>query len=298
MITGCQLAKEDGILDEGKLIGVFITTEFLEILEYEGLFNTGITVSSGKELIIDNNIGRVYADRVVKTLTGESTGDTTEISEFIFPGLTGISYFSPVITDGHGTYVSSMSDEAISNGHLSIHSGDDRDSRTMEGTIFITSPPGMDHIFYFNPVYQDNDGKVYVTPGDAISMTGESAPGTAMSQTLDVVNTVTENGLIKTDSFSITVSINIMYAPVKYVISQMNADNELISWIGYEPGEITETMIPDKNTAYIIVEMHQYDETGTLVVTRELYGREDGGFETIFERPDGICIKHWTQLIW
>jgi len=260
---------------EDELIGVLITQDYLDIP------------------------GRLYADIFTVISTNEETGDVYEAEKFVFSKLTGIPYFSPVIAANgeHESYTTTMSDDAISNGHIHINIGDDHNSKTMTGTIFIT-PSGTGHTFYFNPVYQSADGSVFTEPGDAISMSGVTAIGSAMSKTLDVVTSVTENGVTKTNSFSISISISIIPTPEKINILQMSAENVLVSQADYKPGEVPENYSPKTDTAYIIVETHSRDKDSSDILTREIFDRGDEYFETFYARADGVCIKLWTQLIW
>jgi len=241
----------------------------------------------------------MYANKTIKSANIVDTGDTLTTAEFDFPGLSGIPYFSPTVaaTAEHESYTTNMIDEAISDSNIHIFVGDDHNSKTMSGTIYVI-PRNIDITFYFNPVYQSADGSIFVVAGDATSMSGMIGTGSIMTHTLDTVQTVTENGVTITDSFSASISINIMYTPEKIVITQMNADNLVISQTETNPGEVGETLSPEKDTAFIIVETHSRDIDGELIIIRELHNKGDDHFETFSTRADGICIKHWTQLIW
>jgi len=260
---------------EDKLIGVLITQDYLDIQ------------------------GRLYADVLTITSTNEETGEIHETEKIVFSKLIGIPYFSPIVgaTGEHESYTATMSDDAISNGHIHINIGDDHNSKTMTGTIFIT-PSGTEYTFYINPVYQSTDGSVFIESGDAIFMSGITAIGSAMSNTLEAVTSVTENGVTKTDSFSISISISVMPFPEMIRIVQMSADNVLVSQTDYKPGEVPEIYSPEADTAYIVIETHSRDEEWSAILTREIFDRGNEHFETFYARTDGVCIKHWTHLTW
>ena len=276
ILAGCQLAQETTDQNEDRPVGIFITTDYLDLTQ-----------------------DKIYAEQVTKVLTDTETGEKSEIDDFLFSGLAGMAFFSPtIITDEeHGTYLTSSSaDEAISNRHMSINVGDLDNSTTLEGTIFVALS-NTDYTFYFNPVYQEADGGVFVVPGDAMSMSGMSS-GAAMSKTLNVTRTATEGNVTKTDSFTVSISIEIIHPPVKYVLLEMSADNAVISRNEYVPGELPDIIQPEASTAYIIIETHSLDEVGTINISREVYNRGDEYLETLFTRADGIVVVLSTQLTW
>ena len=129
-ITGCQLALEDkgesNIKD--RLIGVLITDEYLDLFDLEGYLNDNINKFSGGGSIMiegDNREyqGRLYATLTTLTLTDEK-GNTHETKEFAFDNVDGVAYFSATVpaTEEDESFITYGSDEAISDGHMSIHS--------------------------------------------------------------------------------------------------------------------------------------------------------------------------------
>lgn len=303
-LTGCQLALENAGADayEDRLIGIFVTTEHLDLFDMEGYLNDNLKSLQGGNIIVDgdtqNYQGRLYAILTARTFTNEETGETSKTEDYVFP-IDGISYFAATVpaAEGRDSYITSISDPAISNGRMGVNYGDETTSTTLEGTIYV-SPTGRDFTYYFNPVYQSADGNVYVTTGQRISSSGMVSEGTLMSQTMDAATTVTENGKAKAESISIKLSINVMFSPEKTVILQMDTNSSLLSRTEYAPGAIPKVFMPEVNTTYFIVETYKRDDTGSLKISREIYGRDDENTETFFVRADGICVEHWTQIKW
>jgi hypothetical protein len=300
-----MLAREDVGTNvyEDRLIGVFITTEFLDLFDVDSFLSGNVGDFRDGEVAKDGSSqayqGRLYATQVTKTLIDEETGDVMQAVDFIFEGIEGISFFSPTVlntSEFEGNTNFMTADDAISNVQFGIHVGDDINSSTMNGTIFI-SQHNLDKVFYFNPVYQSTDGSVYVQSGSSISASGVSSEGVMMTQTLEVTTTITENGKSKTDSMSISISISVMFAPEKIIILQMDADNSLISRLEYEPDAMPETLALEKDTEYFIVETHSRDNEGLLNISREIYGSNTESIETFFVRADGFCVMHWTQIM-
>ena len=305
VLSGCQLARENAGINanEDKLIGVFITREYIDLFDFESYLNNNINSYQDGEIIIDRNTknyqGRIYAALVPRTLTSEETGEETIIQEYIFEGISGIPYCVPTMqaTEEENCYVSTASDAAISDGHTNINVGDDVNSITLDGTLYV-APSSTVVSFYLNPVYQSTDGSVYLVSGEGNSFSGLESEGLSMSQTMDAVHTSTENGKVKTDSVSITISISVMFTPEKIVILQMNADNELISRSEFKPEAIPDSFEPKSDAVYFIVESHKRDSIGNINISREIFGKDAENIETFFTRDDGICIKHGTQVHW
>ena len=306
-LTGCQLAKESAGADtnEDRLIGVLITTEYLDLFDSEGFLNDNFNSFQGGEITADGSNtqkyqGRLYAVLVPRTLTSEETGETTVTLEYIFEGIEGIAYCVPRIqaTEEENSYIATMSAPAISDGHTSIFVGDDENSVSLDGTIYVV-PSNISHTYYFNPVYQSIDGSVYAVTGSGFMMNSDLySEGSVYSHTLDAVTSITENGETKKDSISIKISISVMFAPDEIAILQMGSDNAVISQTEYEPEEMPTTLTLETGTAYFIVETHKRDNTGTMIISREIYGSDVENIETFFVQADGVCVKHWTQMIW
>lgn len=309
-LAGCRLAREDKGADadayayEDKLAGVFVTTEYLDLFDFEGYLNDNLKGFSGGEILMDEDAeryqGRLYAAMTTRTLTNEETGETMKTEEYVFEGVAGLPYFSATVpaSADHESYRTSISDPAISDGHVNLNYGDDTNSTEMEGTIYI-SPVSRERTYYFNPIYQCADGRVYLTSGSGFMIGGWTvSEGEQYSQTMDGASSVTESGKTKTESISVKLTISVMFAPERIVILQMDADSQLLSRMEYTPSGFPETFRPEPGTAYIVVETHKRDATGNATVTRDIYGSDAENMETFFAREDGVCVKRRTQIIW
>ena len=89
----------------------------------------------------------------------------------------------------------------------------------MEGTVYVTPDSGS--MYCFNPIYQSSDGRVYTMTGNFLSSSGNQGEGEVFSQTMSATYSKRENGMNKTDSISIKLSISVMYPPEKIVVLQM-----------------------------------------------------------------------------
>lgn len=304
ILTGCQLAREDAGTNasEDRLIGVFITKDHLDLFDFEGYLNDNISSLSDGEIKFDGTAeeyqSRLYAQLRSKTLTNTETGKKVVTQEYVFPRFEGINYFSArVPADAEQeSYVTSESDEAISDGHTDLKYGDQGNSTTMEGTVYVTPGPG--NIYYFNPVYQSADGRVYATTGNGLYTSGVQSEGAAFAQTMDAIYTTTENGKTRTDSISVKISISVMNPPEKIVLLQMGVDGSLILRAEYTSSELPKAIVPEKNTEYFIAETKKTGGTDDDIISRKLYGKDVESLEAFFSREDGICVKQWVQIEW
>lgn len=75
---------------EGRMIGVFVTTEPLDLFDIEGYFNDNAEkILSGGEIsesISEKYQDRLYATLVEKSYTNEETGEIAVIKEYVFEG--------------------------------------------------------------------------------------------------------------------------------------------------------------------------------------------------------------------
>ena len=304
-LTGCQLAREDAgeNFTEDRLVGVLLTTEYLDLFDFEGYINDNLANMSGGTIPMDTRTeqyqGRLYATLEKKVLTNEETGEKVETEEYIFEGIDGISYFvASISTENERSYFASgSSGGVISDGHTSYIKTDDGEVTTLEGTVYVSSK-GQAHTYFFNPVYQSTDGQVYATAGTGISTDGNQAEGAAFSQTMDASYTITENGKTTTDSISVKVSFSLLFPPTEIVILQMDKDSATVSRMEYVPGDVPTAIIPEQNTEYIVVETHKTNIEDKAQISRKLYGKDSESLEAFFCREDGICEKQWVHINW
>ena len=304
-LSGCQLARENAGSNkyEDRLIGVFITMEHLDLFDFEGYLNDNFGALNGGEITMDGKTqkyeGRLYATKTTSTEVNKETGQTFTTEKYVFEGAEGMAYFAPTVraADEAESYITTVSDEAFSDVKIALNQSDDESSTALEATIY-AAQSNKEHIYYFNPVYQDADGRVYTVTGSGFAVSTEAySEGEVFSQTFDAKTTITENGKAVADSISIKISINVKLAPEKIVILQMNAKNELISSTDFGTEAMPGDLALEAGAAYFIVETYSRDETGSPKVSREIYGREAESFSTFHARPDGICVKSDTQIL-
>lgn len=126
---------------EDKLVGVFLTSEHLDMPDFED---------------------RIYAE-------GED-----------FIGLNGLRCFFSLQEDEEGSYYKTTADNGASDRSIHFTSTDEGEKIEQELTVYLESRRGTWTMF-INPVYQTGEGLVYVQTGQGIRAPAETAGESASS---------------------------------------------------------------------------------------------------------------------
>ena len=296
-LFGCQLAKEDGLeVQSDKLIGIFITTEHLDLFDYDSYFQDNISsIMKNKSNVemeySEKYAGRIYAELKTMTYGDEEEGEASEVLEYVFEELEGIPFYNATVTHpDYEPYSITTSGNYVSDAHMVV--GDDS---SIEGTIYVI--PQIDNIYYINPVYQSSNGQVFLTAGSGIHLSGAQSEGVAVTQTLEEKHTLTENGERTEKKFKVTVKIAIKPSPISVNLAQMDAENRMVSSQEYKPDAVPENIAPTKETAYIIVEVRHNSSSG-VVTQRELLDADNAYFTNYFPTDEGFLQVQSTTLLW
>lgn len=295
LLSGCQLAVEDGDkASADRLAGVFVTTEYLDLFDAEAYVNDNLRVVGG-DIAIDGDTsayeGRIYATRM------EEEGDRPDT--YAFEGLEGSAFYSLFSQDEETEegYHHSVVSGGISDAHSHYTVTDEGERIELDASIYFEAD-GTSPEFYCNPVYQTEDGQIYLTSGSGISTDGVLVEGTMMSQKLEETSTVTVNG--EKEEFGLSVEIHIVgvYLPEKYVLIRMSEDDQVIGREEYIPGSFPEEMEFDAETAYVLLKGQMSNGEGTAESYLEVYDRLDSYISTIEGLSDGVCTRRDIPITW
>jgi len=284
-----------------RLIGILITREYLDLFDSELFFSDNInSFVDGGEISESESAkyqGRLYATLVETIHTNDETEETDSRKEYVFEGINGISYFTLQVTDQFGSYWSSSSDDAITDGHINFNSTDEGESVSMEGTIYVSTRENAGN-FYFNPVYQTPTGDVYAVSGRGMSFSDNSVAGVSTSYEIKENQSSTIGDLTASYGSEIRVTICYMDEPEKASILQFGEGNKLLSKIEYDPGDFPDSLQVQSGTQYIIVETTTFSHEQGRNITREIYQPEDEMLFAFWGRDDGICVKQACEIDW
>lgn len=279
--SGCQLAREDLLpsKENNRLIGVFVSYDYIDLFDMESYLNDNINKFSNGGNIQINDVNdkynnRLYAKLVEKEMTATG-GEKYTNSEYIFDGLDGITMFSPRITDPitGNSYISSGASNGISDMKSNYKSTDNEEKIELEGTIYLSSG-AMSSGIYINPVYQSEDGKVYLKSGHGFMTSGDNGEGGVYSQTITDSSTKTEGKKSTTYSTQIKLSVATMNPTEKVLIYQMDNKNNIITKDEYVPDNIIREITPDNSCEYLIVENHKISFNGEKQVERQIFSKK------------------------
>ncbi len=282
-----------------RLIGMLITKEHLDLFDMERFLNDHSSqLLRGQKISAQQS--SEYKDRVYASLAEESLhneqGEARMFKKYVFDEIDGIAFFCPEYTDESGDiYQGSNTDDAITDVSLAVSSSDEEESISMEGTIYVSTLNGPTR-FYFNPVYQNDTGDVYVETGNGTSHSGDIVAGMSSTHRLNEETSVTVDGKKQTIRTDIAVTVCYIDAPDTVSILQMDQENKIVQEDKFESGEFPQELKPNAQTAYFIVETHRADTNAVL--SRELFTVSDeNNYLTAFSaRSDGICIKQYCTI--
>ncbi|HWQ59245.1 MAG TPA: hypothetical protein VN540_09525, partial [Clostridia bacterium] len=206
-------------------------------------------------------------------------------------------YFYANMDDEVGTYTAHFGNEAISDGSSSMNVTDEGTDFTLEGVIYVTAA-AAGRTWFLNPVYQAADGSVYAINGSGTSSSGDTSEGAAFWQTISAEYTVTQDGKTTTDSITAKIGIILMYVPERLRFIQFGSDGAVLTLEEYAPGTLPETIRPEADAAYLVVETYKTAFDGKTTVSRTLYERGAEYIDAYSAREDGICVKQATALDW
>jgi len=307
LLTGCQLAKEEAELkqEKDKLIGVYMTTEYVDTFDFERYFEDNIgDIMNGGEVVIEGDEQSAYQNRIYATIVeevsvDEVSGEKVTHQSYRFMDLEGIGYYSPVCyeTEEGNSYVAIESDSGICDAKSHITGTDAGDMIELEGTIYVC-PQEEDVVgVYCNPVYQCPDGSVYLVPGQGMSFSGD-VEGASMSHKLEDKVTVKEKGEEKTYVNSVEMHVKTTYAPEKIIVMQMDTFGNKLDSQTYKPEKLPEEIKPLEGTEYFIVETYKQDAVGENIVSREMIGKDETFFRTLYVGDKRFCEQTWTNIQW
>lgn len=299
-LTGCQFAREDlqETSTQDRLIGVLITKEPLDL--YDAELSAADLLNGGKIVPGDESIHHLYATLTSRTLTNDETGETTEISEYIFEDTDGMALMAPTVVDPETgeSYVSSHGDDGVSDAHFAFHTTDDGESLEITGTVYLAPLDVSPVVLYLNSIFQTTDGHVYAQRGNGVSLSTDNAAGSLFTYAEESTSTETSGGETQTASSRVEISIAAMAVPERIIVNQINARHALLSQAEFLPGELPETLTAMPNAEYFVVETHQRQPSGETSISRALYDRASDGVAVFERRNDGVCIQKTITIEW
>lgn len=242
--------------------------------------------------------GAVSDERIYATIrhVPDSNGDETQPYEpgnVTFEGMNGVVFF----LQREEEYLFAYSDNNLFDVGTWINCSDQNESITIAGSIAVLPVEISDANYFFHPIFQSNDGRIYVTPG-RLGIQAPMADGES-NQALSVKNTESDSDKEKSSEFSVKVNLVGKYSPISITIIQVDEKNEAISRLSFEPGQLPETFVTENGTEYIIVEETIADVDGVQSINRSIVNRGEEFLLTYFyPTENSLGTQQTTSLEW
>ncbi len=284
LVSGCSLAKptDDTTTTtpySDRLVGIFLTTEYIDSFDVDAWLaeNADQLVDGGTISIPKEEQTRIYA--------------TLVDGNYQFEGLDGFYLATYTMMGnpdkGETSYRTVDSSAYILDLHHALHSADNETKTELTGNLFLSDQVDS-MVFYCNPIYQTEDGKVYLVPGEGL----QSAPGLA-AYTLSGTTTVTENGTTQAHTSTIEVKIDCVEIAQKIVLLEMDEMNREIGRTEWIPGQIPDEFTPTAETAYLIIEEHRTDG-----ISRSIHQNGDAPIAVFYSEDGRLCLKEFLTVQW
>ncbi len=247
--SAMQSAAEEE--EEGTLIGAFVSEEDLDIDDLE-------VTATGK---IQWKRGRLYAERTeegwrfpdlpdgggifsVLPMESEDANGETEspLLNSDFPEIVYIGSFGKADGWSNVNRENSVSTTDID----------------LSGEVYIC---GDEHVIInFYPIYQTADGRIYLTNGNSMGMSG--ADGGSMTHTLTSDKTETIGGKSERVKVKVAITVAARPTPTKFTVAHMDENDDLLKLEEFAPDALPESITAAPGAAYLIGTSYGQDWDG------------------------------------
>lgn len=228
--------------EEGTLIGAFVSEEDLDIDDLEITATGKVRWKQGRLYMDTDEDWWALKDRgsgIYCTMEPDSRDGEEDAK-------------SPCITN-FGTLGAPQGKTAIDN---------DNGVRTtdidLSGEVYACGDRHV--IFKFYPIYQTDDGRIYLTRGNSMGMSG--ADGVSVTHTLTSDKTETIGG--KSERVKVRVAITAVSrpTPTKFTVAHMDEDDNLLKLEEFAPDALPESITAADGAAYLIGTSYGQDGDG------------------------------------
>ena len=330
LTCGCSLAKPDEELQnnlpmEDSLIGVLITTEYLDLFDMDAWLNDNIgALSKGGETVINGDTsqyqGRIYAERTDE-IWYSNDGEAHNHVTYKFPEeLNGYALMSPMIESlNYEPYRSTINEAIFADTKSHVKVTDWGTAVELTATIYydplaipkesITeihedgSETLGNHIaFYHNPIYQTPEGDVYVTSGSGTAHSvgpGVSWYGNQGSYTISQTQSTNFGSESQVLESYIEISMHAVRSAEKIVINEMSADNKLLRTVEYSHEDFPRELTVGSDTAYAVIETHNLTDDGEVFISRQICtaDNKEESFTVFVPLENGYVAKQQTKVV-
>ena len=115
-------------------------------------------------------------------------------------------------------------------------------------------------IFKLYPIYQTSDGRIYLTRGNSMGMSG--ADGASMTHTLTSDKTETIGGKSERVKVRVAITVAARPTPTKFTVAHMDENDQLLKLEEFAPDALPESITAADGAAYLIGTSYGTDWNG------------------------------------
>ncbi len=97
-------------------------------------------------------------------------------------------------------------------------------------------------IFNLYPIYQTSDGRIYLTRGNSMGMSGSD--GASMTHTLTSDKTETIGGKSERVKVKVAITVVARPTPTKFTVAHMDENDDLLKLEEFAPDALPESITP------------------------------------------------------
>ena len=105
-------------------------------------------------------------------------------------------------------------------------------------------------IFKLYPIYQTDDGRIYLTRGNSMGMSG--ADGASITHTLTSDKTETIGGKSERVKVRVAITVAARPTPTKFTVAHMDENDDLLKLEEFAPDVLPESITPVDGAVYLI----------------------------------------------
>ena len=260
--------------EAGVLIGAYVSEEDLDLDDL-------IVTATGK---FQWKSGRIYAEQ------------------------TGKSWYFPTLDDGGGIFCAQISEEGtdyptvvhfggLGKARSRVNVSDADGIRTtdidLSGEVYAC---GDEHrIFNFYPIYQTPDGRIYLTRGNSMGMSGSD--GGSMTHTLTSDKTETIGGKSECTKVRVAITVVARPTPTKFTVAHMDENDTVLKLEEFAPDALPESITAAPGAAYLIGTSCGFDRDGETAEYDICSRGDDGGLHT-FRYRNGSLTAVEIRVDW
>lgn len=303
LLSGCSLAREEAGDEQqentDRLVGVFLTTEYLDLFDMDAYLNDHLgELVDGETISVENS--SKYNGRIYGTVDKKETTESKDCEkwEIRFADLEGIAFFySEWQEEGQEPFSMLMLGDEICDVTQHLNMTDEGETVSLTGTMYALAKEDVENVgFYMNPVYMTADGAYYVTAGMGHYQGGNV--GGSYTVKLEEDATITENGEKQVFGGAVELTVSFLASlPTQIRLHYMDEALNIVRTEEVKQGEMPTQLQVQKDTVCIVVETVWEDGS----VTRELVEKhtdETSYIETFYKVSEIALGKMNTEVVW